>query len=60
MHDNRLRRTHDYLCADQRLSKVLKLVDKTGEPALSLYQLDWNADGGNELEENRVSTRTYL
>ena len=60
MHDNRLRRTHDYLFADQRLSKVLKLVDKPGEPALSLYQLDWDADCGNVSEDYRVSLSTYL
>ena len=60
MHDSRLRRTHDHLFADQRLSKVLKLVDKPGEPALSLYQLDWDADCGNELEDYRVSSSTYL
>ena len=60
MHDNRLRRTHDYLFADQRLAKMLKLVDKPGELALSLYQLDWDADCGNELEDYRVSSSTYL
>ena len=60
MHDNRLRRTHDYLFADQRLAKVLKLVDKPGEPALLLYQLDWDADCVNELEDYRVSSSTYL
>ena len=60
MHDNRLRRTHDHLFADQRLSKVLKMVDKPGEPALSLYQLDWDADCGHEVEDYRVSSSTYL
>ena len=60
MHDNRLCRTHDNLIADQRHSKVLKLLDKPGEPALSLYQLDWDADSGNELEDYRVSSSTYL